>query len=68
MGGIVIDFWEKSNFFGSIGSQKGAKNTIFVQVPSKAPPRYGRVKLYLICIESKMSSLIMDRSILKDVI
>ena len=27
MGGI----WEKSNFFGSFGSQKGAKNAIFVQ-------------------------------------
>ena len=26
MGGIVIDMWEKSNFFGSFGSQKGAKN------------------------------------------
>ena len=31
MGGIVIDIWEKSNFFGSFGSQKGAKNTTFVQ-------------------------------------
>ena len=31
MGGIVIDIWEKSNFFGSFGSQKGAKNVIFVQ-------------------------------------
>ena len=31
MGGIVIDIWEKSNFFGSFGSQKGAKNAIFVQ-------------------------------------
>ena len=28
---IVIDILEKSNFFGSFGSQKGAKNTIFVQ-------------------------------------
>ena len=35
MRGIVIDIWEKSNFWGSFGSQKGAKN--FVQV-------YGRVK------------------------
>ena len=26
MGGIVRDIWEKSNFFGSLGSQKGAKN------------------------------------------
>ena len=26
MGGIVIDIWEKSNFFGPFGSQKGAKN------------------------------------------
>ena len=31
MGGIVIDIWEKSNFFGAFGSQKDAKNTIFVQ-------------------------------------
>ena len=30
MGGIVIDIWEKSNSFGSFGSQKGAKTTIFV--------------------------------------
>ena len=31
MGGIVINIWEKSNFFGSFGSQKGAKIVIFVQ-------------------------------------
>ena len=31
MGGIVIDIWEKSNFFGSIGSQKCTKNAIFPQ-------------------------------------
>ena len=31
MGGIVIDIWEKSNLFRSFGSQKGAKNGIFVQ-------------------------------------
>ena len=32
MGGIVIDIWDKMNFFGSFGSQKGAKNAfIFVQ-------------------------------------
>ena len=31
MGGIVIDIWEKSNIFGSIGSQKDAKNAIFLQ-------------------------------------
>ena len=31
MGGIVIDIWEKSNFFGSFGPQKGAKNATFVQ-------------------------------------
>ena len=30
MGGIVINIWEKSNFFGAFGSQKGAKNAIFV--------------------------------------
>ena len=29
--GIVIDIWEKSNFFGSFGLQKGAKNATFVQ-------------------------------------
>ena len=38
MGGFVIDIWEKSNFFGSIGSQKEAKNAIFVRGPLKAPP------------------------------
>ena len=32
MGGIVIGIWEKSNFFGAFGSQKGAKNAIFVMV------------------------------------
>ena len=26
----VIDIWEKSNFLGSFGSQKGAKNATFV--------------------------------------
>ena len=31
MRGIPIGFWEKSNFFGSIGSLKGAKIAIFVQ-------------------------------------
>ena len=31
MGGIVIDILEKSNFFWSFGSQKGAKNIVFVQ-------------------------------------
>ena len=31
MGGIAIDIWEKSNFFGSIGAQEGAKKAIFVQ-------------------------------------
>ena len=31
MGGIVIDIWEKSNFFGSIGSQKCTKNAKFPQ-------------------------------------
>ena len=38
MGGIVIDIWEKSNFFRSFGSQKGAKNVIFVQGGLKKPP------------------------------
>ena len=38
MGGIVIDMWEKSSFFGSFGSQKGAKNVIFVQGGFKSPP------------------------------
>ena len=28
MGGIVIDIWEKSNFFRTFGSQKGAKNAM----------------------------------------
>ena len=31
MGGTAIGFWEKSNFFDSIGSQKGAEIGIFVQ-------------------------------------
>jgi len=30
MRGIPIGFWEKSNFFSSIGSLKGAKIAIFV--------------------------------------
>ena len=38
MGGIVKDIWEKSNFFGSIGSQKGAKNAIFLQGGHLKPP------------------------------
>ena len=33
MGGIVIDIWKKSKFFGSIGSQIGAKNKIFLLNP-----------------------------------
>ena len=44
MGGIVIDIWEKSNFFGSIGSQKCTKNAIFTQGGAfKAPPASCRV-------------------------
>ena len=31
MGGIAIDIWEKSNLFGSIGSQKCTKNAFFPQ-------------------------------------
>ena len=38
MGGIVIDILEKSNFFGSIGSQKGAENLIFIRVGHLNPP------------------------------
>ena len=46
MGGIVIGIWEKSNFFGPFGSQKGAKNAIFVWGGAlKAPLPYGRVKI-----------------------
>ena len=45
MGGIVIDIWEKSNFFGSFESQKGAKNVIFVQGGLKNPPPSCRVKV-----------------------
>ena len=45
MGGIVIDIWEKSNFFGSIGSQKCTKNAIFPQGGLlKPPPASCRVK------------------------
>ena len=48
MGGIVIDIWEKSNFFGTFRSQKGAKNAIFVRGYAgalEAPP-YGRVNCW----------------------
>ena len=39
MGGIVIDIWEKSNFFGSFGSQKVAKKRDFCSGGAlKAPP------------------------------
>ena len=38
MGGIVIDIWEKSNFFGSIGSLKCTKNAIFLQGGQNLPP------------------------------
>jgi len=31
MRGIPLGFWEKSNFFGSIGTLKGALITDFVQ-------------------------------------
>ena len=31
MRGIPIGFWEKSDFFDSIGSLKAVKNTIFIQ-------------------------------------
>ena len=47
MGVIVIDIWEKSIFFGSIGSQKGAKNVIFVRGGALKAPPYGRVKQIL---------------------
>ena len=38
MGDFVIDILEKSNFFGSIGSQKGAENVIFIRVGHLKPP------------------------------
>ena len=38
MGGIAIDIWENSNYFGSIGSQKGTKNAIFLQGGQNMPP------------------------------
>ena len=38
MGGIVVDIWEKTIFFGAFGSQKGAKNANFVQGGFKIPP------------------------------
>ena len=38
MGGIVIAIWEKSNFFGSIGSLKCTKNAIFLQGGQNLPP------------------------------
>ena len=38
MGGIAIDIWEKSIFWGSIESQKGAKNAIFLQGGHLKPP------------------------------
>ena len=45
MGGIVIDIWEKSNFFWPFGSLKGAKNAVFIQGGLLKPPPYGRVKV-----------------------
>ena len=51
MGGIVIDIWEKSNFLGSFGSQKGAKNAIFVWGGFKTPPSYGRLKYIIYQME-----------------
>ena len=64
MGGIVIDIWEKSNFFGSIGSQKGAENVIFIRVGHLKPPplmvgltlhlivlfQTGKVKIVKLCV------------------
>ena len=44
MGGIVIDIWEKVKFFGSFGSQKGAKNVIFVQGSFKRTHPYSWAK------------------------
>ena len=38
MGGMVIAIWEKSNFFGSIGSLKCTKNAIFLQGGQNLPP------------------------------
>ena len=38
MGGIDIDIWEKSIFFGSIGSQKCTKTAIFSQGGLLTPP------------------------------
>ena len=38
MGGIVIAIWEKSNFFGPIGSLKCTKNAIFLQGGQNLPP------------------------------
>ena len=58
MGGIVIDIWEKSNFLGAFGSQKGAKNAL------KAPPPYGRVKTpflayfrYYVCVSNMYTNV-----------
>ena len=45
MGGILIDIWEKSNFFGSLGSQKCQKRNFCSGGTLKAPPPHGRVKL-----------------------
>ena len=45
MAGIAIDIWEKSNFWGSIGSQKGAKNATFLQGGQNLPPAICRVDL-----------------------
>ena len=48
MGGIVIDILEKSNFFGSFGSRKGAKKANFVQGGFKSPPngRVNRIRVF----------------------
>ena len=37
MGGIVIDIWEKSNFFGSFRSQKVPKTRFLFRKALRAP-------------------------------
>ena len=50
MGGIVIDILEKSNFFGSFGSQKGAKN-FYSGRALKAPPEEKLCLWYIFVIQ-----------------
>ena len=66
MGGIAIDIWEKSNLFGSIGSQKGANNTTFLQGGRlKPPPASCRVKEVKLKVTSFWECICLRKHIIK---